>query len=150
PAPNTIHQTILLNVATPLRIFVREHRLGHVFIAPTDVVLSGYDIVQPDILFVRAERRHVVTNANLQGAPDLAIEILSSSNRQYDDVVKLKTYDARGVGEYWVVDPDRASVKIYRRTPGGGLGIVETPDPLTSPLLPGFRITLREVFELDL
>jgi Uma2 family endonuclease len=146
PAPYLIHQTILMNIAVPMRLHVRQHGLGYVYIAPADVVLSPNDVVQPDIVFVRAERRSILTKANVQGAPDLVIEILSPSNRQYDEVVKRKRYDAMGVAEYWIVDPESETVKIYRRA--GNLVPVESADPLTTPLLPGFALTLAEVFEL--
>jgi Uma2 family endonuclease len=148
PAPSLIHQGIVLNIATALRYHVRPRRLGAVFVAALDVVLSAHDIVQPDVLFIRAERQSILTQANVQGAPDLAVEVLSPSNRRYDEVIKRKRYDAFGVAEYWIADPERETVKIYRRTEAG-LVLAESEDPVTTPLLPGFAISLADVFELD-
>jgi Uma2 family endonuclease len=144
-APNLLHQTILLNIAVPMRLHVRRHQLGAVYVAPADVVLSTNDVLQPDIAFVRTERRSILTTANVQGAPDLVIEILSPSNRQYDEVVKRKRYDSLGVAEYWIVDPERETVKVYRRA--GNLVPVACGDPLTTPLLPGFSITFAQIFD---
>jgi Uma2 family endonuclease len=145
PAPNTQHQIVSFNVAFALRAYVKPRGLGSVFIAPYDVVLSDTDVVQPDVLFVSTAQMARITAANLQGAPDLAVEVLSPSNRHYDEVVKRKRYDALGVAEYWVVDPERATVRVHRRD--GGLVRVETDDPLTTPLIPGFSVTLAEIFD---
>jgi Uma2 family endonuclease len=146
PAPNTKHQTVQGNLYAALRAYVKQHRLGAVFGAPFDVVLSELDVVQPDVVFVSNARRASITAANVQGAPDLVIEILSPSNRQYDEVVKRKRDAAMGVAEYWIVDPESETVKIYRRA--GNLVPVESADPLTTPPLPGFALTLAEIFEL--
>ena len=74
PAPSIRHQDIVINLATQLK-----QKLGggpcRTFVAPTDVVLSGYDVVQPDILVVCDKKK--ITDANVQGAPDLIIEVLS-------------------------------------------------------------------------
>jgi Uma2 family endonuclease len=146
PAPNTKHQIVSFNIAFALRAHVKPRGLGSVFIAPYDVVLSDVDVVQPDVVFVSTAQMSRITDANLQGAPDLAVEVLSPSNRNYDAVVKRERYDALGVGEYWIVDPERETVKVYRRA--DNLVPVESADPLTTPLLPGFALTLAEIFEL--
>ncbi|HEX2120927.1 MAG TPA: Uma2 family endonuclease, partial [Thermoanaerobaculia bacterium] len=51
PAPNTKHQRVVLNLALALATFVRTNRLGEVFVAPYDVVLSDIDVVEPDLMF---------------------------------------------------------------------------------------------------
>lgn len=61
---------MVANLAMQLRDFVRKNQLGKVLWAPTDVVLSEYDVVQPDIIFVSEERREIIGEANLSGAPD--------------------------------------------------------------------------------
>ncbi|HEU4888668.1 MAG TPA: Uma2 family endonuclease [Thermoanaerobaculia bacterium] len=146
PTPNTKHQVASVNLTSALWIYVREHRLGRIFSAPYDVVLSNFDVVVPDIIFVSATRMSIITDANIKGAPDLVIEILSPSNRRYDEVVKFNRYDAMGIAEYWIVDPDREMVKIYRRT-SGGFALVPPADDLTTPLIPGFSLAVRAIFE---
>ena len=80
--------------------------LGWVFFnPPTDVLLSDHDVVQPDLIFVSRERKHVITDANIQGAPDLVVEILSPSTASRDWRDKLDLYERHGVAEYWLVDP---------------------------------------------
>jgi Uma2 family endonuclease len=145
PAPNRKHQTVSVNLILALGTHVRAHRLGAIYHAPFDVVLSRTDVVQPDIVFVSNAREESLTNANLQGAPNLAIEILSPSTRKLDTVVKLQRYELFGVDEYWIVDPETEDVAVYRRS-GDRLERVEAADPITSPLLPGLAVTLRDVF----
>lgn len=146
PSPNTKHQTVLANLFYALMHHVREYRGGRLFSAPYDIVLSNFDAVEPDLIFVSDARRHIITEANIQGAPDLVVEILSPSTRKYDEVVKLKRYDAMGITEYWIVDPEHEAVKVYRRTTDG-FALAPSEDPLTTPLLPGFSIPLRDMFE---
>jgi Uma2 family endonuclease len=144
PSPNTKHQAVLMNLALALGTFVRAHHVGRVYVAPFDVVLSAHDVLQPDLLFLTREREALLTTANLQGAPNLVIEILSPSTRKLDETLKMKRYDRFGVDEYWLVDPHAEAVVVYRRA--SSLERMETPDPLTSPLLPGFALDVRDVF----
>ena len=149
PGANTKHQDVAGNLYTFLRNFARSRRLGRVFHAPYDVVLSQIDVVQPDVLFVSNARKHLITTNNLQGAPDLVIEILSE-NRRYDEVVKKQLYERHGVAEYWIADPELDSIKIYRRS-GEHFGApevisIETGGTLTTPLLPGFSLPIEDVF----
>ena len=60
--------------------FVDEHKHGRVFHAPYEVLLSGTDVVQPDLLFISNQREEVITHANVQGAPDLIVEIMLPSS----------------------------------------------------------------------
>ena len=84
PSPTSRHQTIVLRLATALQQFVAENELERVWFAPLDVVLSDYDVAQPDLLFVSNARFGIVTEANIQGAPDLVVEVLSPGTAQYD------------------------------------------------------------------
>lgn len=145
PAPNTKHQTVAMNLALALGAFVRREGLGRVYFAPYDVVLSVSDVLQPDLMFITREREQLITRANLQGAPNLVIEILSPSTQRLDATLKLKRYDRFGVDEYWLADPETESIAVYRRS-NELLELIDTPDPLTSPLLPDFALAVREVF----
>ena len=148
PAPNMNHQTIALRLATALHQFVLEHDLGQVWVAPVDVVLSNYDVVQPDILFVSHERTSLITEANIQGAPDLVVEILSPATEQYDRGYKRTLYSRHGVREYWLVDPDSETVEILTES-DEGLTVAATYGPgetLVSPLLGGLAVDLGQVF----
>jgi Uma2 family endonuclease len=149
-SPFVRHQDVLGNLYAVLRSFVRTHRLGKIYFAPTDVVLSPHDVVVPDLFFVSRERMGIVREKNIQGAPDLIIEILSKRTRRRDEGIKLRTYGRCGVREYWTFDPQRETGRVYRQF-GGRLVLAselsEKSETLTSPLFPGLEIPLREVFE---
>jgi Uma2 family endonuclease len=154
PAPNANHQGLSGNLYVLLTLFVRKNRLGRLYYAPFDVVLSPNDIVQPDILFISKARLAILTEANVQGAPDLVIEILSPSTRHLDETRKRKRYDQLGVQEYWIFDPKSQSVRIFRRGQDAGFGApseltAAAGQVLTTPLLPGLEIVLRETFVYD-
>ena len=106
PSPVPQHQIIAGNLFEILIGFVRAHDLGRVIYSPMDVVLSEHDVFQPDILFVSRNRLHIIGNLNIQGAPDLVIEILSPSTENRDRGVKLNQYLRYGVREYWIIDPE--------------------------------------------
>jgi Uma2 family endonuclease len=152
PVPVLRHQIILANLLGHLAPLVHERHLGRVLLAPLDVVLSETDVVQPDILFVSTHHLDRLTEANLQGAPDLAVEILSDSTRRTDEITKRRLYERHGVAEYWVVDPVLESIKVYRRNAQDRYEraaelTLEAADTLTTPLLAGLQIPLQAVFE---
>ena len=74
---------------------------------------------QPDLLFVSNERAHILFNgANVRGAPDLVIEILSPSTTGRDRSLKRALYARYGVSEYWLVNPDARTVTVLRLDDG--------------------------------
>ena len=83
-------------------------------IAPLDVVLSDDDVVlQPDIVFVSNERRSIIRKGlNVQGAPDLVVEVLSPSTAQRDRTIKRERYARFGVREYWIADIVGGTVEV--------------------------------------
>ena len=151
PAPKTKHQRVSSNLLRILGSFVYDRRLGQVFAAPTDVVLSDLDVVQPDVIFISSARASVVTENNIQGPPDLVIEILSETTRRTDEVIKRKQYERFGVSEYWIVDPELETVKVYRLTGQGYQRTAElakeSGDTLSTPLLPNLQLPLAAIFE---
>ncbi len=151
PAPKTKHQRVSNNLSGLLFIYLQRTRAGRVFCAPTDVVLSVMDVVQPDLLFVSAERASIVMDDNIQGAPDIVIEILSDTTRRTDEIIKRKLYERYGVPEYWIVDPELETIKVYRLANQAYVRSVELSkeanDSLTTPLLPDFRLPLTQSFE---
>lgn len=113
PGPSTSHQNAAFNLAAILRGHVLRHQLGKVFIAPFDVLLSQHNVVQPDVLFVSRERLSIVHPANVQGAPDLVVEVLSPSTALNDLNTKRQIYAAHGVANYWVADPALRVITSY-------------------------------------
>jgi len=149
-APFIRHQRIARRLASRLDGFLREHPLGEYFFAPADVILSPHDIVQPDLLFISNERASILTEKNVQGAPDLVIEILSERNRRLDEVIKRQAYERFGAREYWIFDPRRKTAQVWERIAEGlrrrALLFAAAGDILTTSLLPGLEIPLAEIF----
>lgn len=149
PAPTIRHQELSTRLLVALASHVSERRLGHVYHAPCDVVLSETDIVQPDLLFVSNQRADRITEAHLQGAPDLVIEILSATTRRQDELLKRDLYEQHGVLEYWIVDPELETVKAYAATDGefGPPVVLERVQRLQAEVLAGLVIELDALFE---
>ena len=148
PAPLTTHQYVLGNLHHAVRSFLDEHNLGEVYISPTDVVLSDTNVMQPDLLFVSAERAHIVTRENIQGAPELVVEVLSPSTAERDKTLKLDLYARHGVKEYWLVDPNAKTVMVLLLGERGfeAVGTYGEGQILTSPTLAGFSLNLAGQF----
>jgi Uma2 family endonuclease len=149
PSPNTKHQRAVVKLLRLLVDHVEQHDLGEVFIAPYDIVFSKWTALEPDLLFIRKDRASIVTEANVQGAPDLVIEILSPSNKAYDRKTKLRAYEKAGVPEIWYFDPEDDSAEILNLG-GDGLYVVTAKlsgkAPIVSKALPGLSLTLGRVF----
>lgn len=149
PSPNARHQAIQFRLVLKLGLFVEQGNLGAVLSAPTDVILSEENVVQPDILFVAAARVAIIDpKGGVNGAPDLVFEILSPTTASRDRVFKRKLYSRYGVREYWIVDPDGRSVEILARAPSGleTVRVFPTGSVISSPLLPGLSIPVDDVF----
>lgn len=113
PAPATKHQKVSRKIHFQLYAQIELKKLGEVYNAPTDVELGVHDIVQPDIVVVLLEQLAIITPKKILGIPSLVIEILSESNRRYDQVLKFELYQRSGVPEYWIVDTVAESVQQF-------------------------------------
>ncbi|HEB11892.1 MAG TPA: Uma2 family endonuclease [Spirochaetales bacterium] len=148
PSPVTYHQWVSKNIEYELEKFVREKKTGRVFDAPYDVCLDNENVLQPDILYISGERFNIIGEKNVQGAPDLVVEILSESTAYNDLIKKKKLYAKYGVKEYWIVDPGEKSIEVYSLV--GKEYVISSSfsmnDNLESPLLTGLNIELASVF----
>lgn len=124
---------------------------GVAFIAP-GVVFADDDDVAPDVVWVSHERMAGAIDkaGHFTKAPELIVEVLTpgTRNEYRDRQAKLKLYSRRGVSEYWIVDPIRRLVEVYRRE-GDALkpaATLHADDALESPLLPGFSCRVSKLF----
>src|SRR5580765_8535602 len=120
-APNLRHQQLLGRLYFAIESALRAERVGQVFLSPLDVIFTKWDVVEPDLIFVSDDQRHILTAANLQGPPTLVVEIFSPSTQRRDEQIKRELFDRGGVREYWMGDPDRNVVFVCRRQADGSL-----------------------------
>lgn len=147
PAPTRRHQRAAGNMfAFPQR--AEQAGYGEVYVAPFEVYFAEHEVAHPDVFFIRRDRLGIVTEAKVEGAPDLIAEVLSPSTRGRDRGVKLRIYARHGVPSYWVIDPDARTVQPYILRTGA---YVEEPvlgvgQALTCPLFPDLALDVASLF----
>ncbi len=119
--------------------FVEERELGKVFGLRVAFRLAEKQGPEPDIAFVRTDRLHLVKRGYVEGAPDLAVEIVSPDSIERDYVKKREQYRQAGVPEYWIVDEMEERITLLKRTASGAYREVKPrKGVLHSQALPGF------------
>lgn len=149
PSPLIRHQRVARELLLAIALYLRAHPIGEVFTDKVDVLLGLHDIVVPDLVYVSNERARMLTEKNVQGAPDLVIEISSTSTRARDVRLKRALYERAGVQEYWFAEPRDSTIDVYRAANGRFLPaerFAAGGPPLETPLLPGLTIDLVAVF----
>ncbi len=121
-APSNFHQWIVHRLDRYLAIPAEDRGLAYSFFAPIGVLMDGCDPVQPDFVVIRRERAHIIREGRIRGVPDLIIEVLSPSNRAYDEQIKRAAYAQAGVPEYALIDPSARALRLYRLTEAGVYG----------------------------
>lgn len=116
PSPATLdHQNAGLFLSSVLNIYVQANDLGHIVFAPYVMKLAAISRGrEPDIIFVSKDREHLLTRHYLDGPADLAIEIVSPESKKRDRKEKFAEYEAAGVLEYWMFDPDHRNAEFYQ------------------------------------
>lgn len=146
-APAPYHQIVLGRLLHRLMDQIDDQRLGLTLAAPTDVLLSITDIVEPDILVILEEHRTRIGKARIEGPPDLAIEVLSPSTRTYDRKTKRACYARFGIPEFWLVDPEVHEIEqLVRPEQGACLATTTHRDRITLHVVPAIRIDLSKVW----
>lgn len=151
PSATPYHQDLVGRIWRELVAYA-EREGGRAFFAPLDVVLKAdrpAQILQPDVIYVSPARLTRVTPQNVQGAPDVVVEVLSPSNMRVDTGRKKELYARHGVGEYWLVPWYADRIEVLVLDPDGRFGkplIFEPGDALTSAAMPGFALDVAAVF----
>jgi Uma2 family endonuclease len=148
------HQATLGFLYELLNFVVRLLRLGRVRTAPFVVKLTPEGSArEPDIFFVAADHLHRLTRDQLNGAPDLVIEVVSRSTRKQDWTDKFREYAAAGVPEYWLIDPrpNKQRADFFRLDDTGNykLFATEEDEKVESVVLPGFWLRPAWLWEAD-
>ncbi len=152
PSPFIRHQRLVRRLTMSLGVHLEANASqGEVFAAPLDVVMTPYDVVEPDVLVVLGDQLDVLTDKHIHGAPGILIEILSKGTRKRDLTIKRQLFDREGVREYWIVDPEGNTVTVYRRAADGTMPLATTleagnGETLTTAWLPGWELPLDRLF----
>jgi Uma2 family endonuclease len=148
PVPNMKHQYILSKLSAVLFNELEDKGRGIVLGAPCNVMLSSWNIVRPDILFVRKNRTGIICKEIILGSPDIVVEILSVATRERDTKEKKRIYTDSCVPEYWIVDPGAETIEILTWSEMGYIstGISDKKYPLSSILLPDLKISVPGIF----
>jgi Uma2 family endonuclease len=112
-APLRIHQDCSTFLYATLVRAVEETEWGLVYFAPVEVKFSDHDVVEPDLVVIRRDRSHLYRGSTFDGPPDIVVEVLSPSNHSYDEVEKLRLYQAKGVPEYWIGGPMTPGFRMF-------------------------------------
>ena len=149
PAPSWEHQESSGNLYSILRAFVLANLLGRVVYSPIDMFLSDGDVFQPDIAFISNERLGIIRSDGIHGAPDLVIEVLSPGTERIDRTLKSERYEMFDVSEYWQANPIAKTILVLRARDGAfeRVGLFTEGMTLETPLLPGLRVDVSEVFD---
>ena len=150
-APHWKHQNVSVKIGMALEGWSVGSGLGEAAINP-GLVFSETDSVIPDVVWASYERLETMLDeaGHLVAAPELVVEVLSpgEKNERRDKEAKLKIYSTYGVLEYWIADRQQRKLEVYRRE-GGLLKLAVSlyaADELTSPVLPGFRVDVSQLF----
>lgn len=149
-APRFIHQLLVTRITSNLGAYLSINPLGEVLAAP-GVIFDENNAAIPDAIFISHQRiKQFLISDKIQGAPELVIEVLSpgKSNIERDRKTKLNLFSCYPVEEYWIVNPMRNQIEVFRST-AHGLRPVETlneKDVLISPLFSDFSLSLAELF----
>lgn len=143
------HGRIGSRIARLLGNFIEEHGLGEYHGSDTGFVLvrDPDTVLAPDAAFIRAERlAELEEEPFVEGPPDLAVEVISPSDRASFILDKVQTYLEAGAREVWIVDPDRRLVVIHH--PDGIARTYKEGDTIPGgDLLPGFELPVTEIFQ---
>lgn len=149
PSPNVNHQRIILTLSEVLKEYFKTVDAdGELFIAPLDVKLDQYTVVQPDLFYLTGQQKTLVNDSYIDGAPYLVVEVLSHYNRSKDRLQKLQLYQKSKVLHYWIVDPEDKTMECYQLKNGlyslVAFGIDH--DPLEHQDFKGLRIELGQLW----
>jgi Uma2 family endonuclease len=149
PVPGRLHGRTVARISKLLSNFVDSNRLGVVYTGDTGFVLARQpDTVRgPDVAFLSDERERQTANAGpyIPGAPDLAVEVISPSDRTREVLGKVSDYFAAGSRRVWVVNPVREEVSVFR-SPFAPQTLAGTDVLDGEDVLPGFSVTIDVIF----
>ncbi|WP_367874910.1 Uma2 family endonuclease [Luteolibacter sp. Populi] len=150
PSPFRSHQWVAQRLYFLIQLHLEASPAGELYMAPFDVHLGEHDVLCPDLSFFAKESLHLLSDRGAEGAPDLAIEVLSPSTARRDRKVKREIYARHGVKELWLVHPDAETIEVFdfSKQQNEPVAVLEngTHPAITTAILPGLELALAKVF----
>ncbi len=148
PSTSDEHSEIAVEVTTQLNVFAKRTKTIRVF-ADIDTRFAPLLVYRPDVMAYLAERLTGTTKRR-DLPPDLAVEVLSPSNRGLDLITKRRDYDRFGVGEYWIIDPETGHIRaLQRKAPGEPfVETLVTGSSISSVAIRGFVLDLQPILAM--
>ncbi len=148
PAPRRAHQEVSANLHWMLQQFLRASAAGRAYAHPVDLYIGPHDVVQPDLIAIRASRLDIYhAEGVVVEPPDIVVEIISPCSQRVDRVRKMALYARFGVPEYWVVDPEEQSIEVNVLEDGSYRAVQpEADSSIASRQFPGLQIDPAQVF----
>jgi Uma2 family endonuclease len=141
------HNRIVMTLTRALFAYLSENPIGEVLSADNLFVLGPATRRSPDLSFLTMERmRQIEPGKDIEGAPDLAIEVLSPSDTAESMRRKMKQYFAAGGRAVWLVYPGSREVEVSESASGPARVLGEDETLSGGPLLPGFSLPVGSVF----
>jgi Uma2 family endonuclease len=142
------HLIVRKHLEKLLDTFVTARGLGEVLGEKCLCVFPRNDY-EPDVVFFGPEKAAGLADETMKfPIPDLAVEVLSDSTEDRDRGIKFEDYEAHGVAEYWLMDPEAEVVEQYlRRGDRLSLALKSGSGEIATPTIPGFCIPIRAIFD---
>lgn len=120
PATNTSHNGIIGRIYISVLIYCESNEdCGHAFTDSIDVHLPDGNIFRPDLTVITRENEKIIDwKGNVNGTPDMVVEVLSRFTKKRDLTIKKDIYERNGVKVYWIVDPFVKSVTVFNLQDG--------------------------------
>ncbi len=149
PPPATGHQRTSSRLFVKMFNYAEDNDLGEVLEAPCAVRLPNQPVpVEPDIFFIKKENLSIIKEKEVEGVPDLIVEILSPSNISHDRDRKFSVYQAAGVPEYWLANYWEKTVEVFILT--GGVYTLgakyQMGETVVAEQLTGFNVAVKTIF----
>lgn len=148
-APSFFHQWIVRRLERFIGIPAEDQGLAFSAMGPVGLLMPGCDPVQPDYVVILKSKGAIIHGRRIWGVPDLIFEILSTSNTDYDEKVKLEIYAKAGVPEYVIVDPRARELRHHRLEAPGQYArrrVFGERETATFDCLPGIGVPVAELF----
>lgn len=149
PAPNVSHSRVSRRLLQILEeYFLKTDPGSEIFASPVDVTLGDINVVQPDLFYIASEQSSMVEHARVNGAPQLAVEVISPSSGRKDRIQKLQIYQKAGIQHYWLVNPAEKTLECFVLQNGVyALVIVGVDEEVVEhPSFPRLSIDLKFLF----